>query len=367
MNTAPAPLELEFAVPELSYTRTVDRTLVHRDALGEVFLTDLQSLDETSYAAAAQLPRSHAYYGDHLLGPDVYDPVLLLEACRQAALAGAHAYFGVPRQDKFILTHLRVRLTHPDRVTMGTAPCQLTLHVTTSNHYVREGRTNGLDYEVDLRVGEVSIGRAGIGLRFKSPDSYLQLRLRNRDQRPLPSSADRPGPGGVSGAPAQPYRVGRVNADNVVLSDIEADGTTLTAQIRTPSTHPSMFDHPQDHLPGMVIAEAARQLALYGALEVRGMSPSRVYPTELAVTFTRFGELDSPAVLTAVVGDRPQDGPDRDSYYTAGGLVDFGDLGEADGAAGPDADLVPVRVEATQDGESLCVLSLSLTRVRAAR
>ncbi|MCZ0978180.1 hypothetical protein O1L60_00100 [Streptomyces diastatochromogenes] len=41
---------------ELDYTRTVDRLLVHRDALGEVFLTDLQPLDDENYAAAGQLP-----------------------------------------------------------------------------------------------------------------------------------------------------------------------------------------------------------------------------------------------------------------------------------------------------------------------
>lgn len=71
---------------ELTYTRTVDRALVHRDSLGEVFLTDLRPLGDTCYAAAAQLPRSHAYYGDHLLRPSAYDPVLLLEACRQSCL-----------------------------------------------------------------------------------------------------------------------------------------------------------------------------------------------------------------------------------------------------------------------------------------
>lgn len=84
VTTAPSQLEQDLAALELSYSRTVDRTLVHRDSLGEVFLTDLQPLGTASYVAAAQLPRSHAYYGDHLLSPNVYDPVLLLEACRRA-------------------------------------------------------------------------------------------------------------------------------------------------------------------------------------------------------------------------------------------------------------------------------------------
>lgn len=207
---------------------------------------------------------------------------------------------------------------------------------------------------MDLRVGDLSIGRAGIGLRFKSPESYTALRLRNRDQRPLPSSADHPQPGSATGAPVEPYRVGRANADNVVLTGIEVAADTLTAGIRTPGSHPSMFDHPQDHLPGMVIAEAARQIALYGALDVRGMSPSRTYPTDLAVTFSRFGELDSPTTLTAVVGERRDAGRPGEgaSYYTQGGIVELGD------ESTPDTDRVPVRVEATRTARA-CACSHS--------
>src|SRR5882757_8642814 len=117
MTTTPAPATVETAQPpvspSLSFASTVDRSLVHRDSLGEVFVTDLRGGGETGYQAAAQLPRSHAYYGDHLLRPRAHDPILLLEAARQAALAGAHAFFGIPARDKFILTFLRIHLVRP--------------------------------------------------------------------------------------------------------------------------------------------------------------------------------------------------------------------------------------------------------------
>lgn len=96
---------------------------------------------------------------------------------------------------------------------------------------------------------------------------------------------------------------------------------------------------------------------------MRGMSPSRTYPTDLAVTFSRFGELDSPTTLTAVVGERRDAGRPGEgtSYYTQGGIVELGD------ESTPDTDRVPVRVEAHQDGESLCLLTLDLARVRTPR
>lgn len=174
----------------LSFERTVDRRLVHRDSLGEVFVTDLQpAVAPGGYIAAAQLPRSHAYYGDHLLRPNTYDPILLLEAARQAALAGAHEFFGVPQDHKFILTHLRIHLAHPELTTVGDSVFAVRMDIQTGNVKLRDGRATGLDYEIRLSVDGVMIGQASVGLRFKSPESYLRLRTSNRNGRALPSSA----------------------------------------------------------------------------------------------------------------------------------------------------------------------------------
>ena len=207
----------------LSHTRTVDRGLVHRDSLGEVFLTDLLALDGDSYAVAAQLPRSHAYYGDHLLRPSMYDPLLLLEASRQAGLAAAHQFFGVPTDHKFILTHLRIHLTHPGLIVVGPAPCPLTMRVTVTDRKEREGLTTGVDSVHELSVNGVVIGHAEVGLRFRSPVSYLKLRLGSREGKALPSSATHLGP--TVGAPLTPYLVGRGNPD-VAPADVGADDET---------------------------------------------------------------------------------------------------------------------------------------------
>ncbi|MEU2834129.1 ScbA/BarX family gamma-butyrolactone biosynthesis protein [Streptomyces lavendulae] len=347
------------ALPELDYARTVDRLLVHRDALGEVFLTDLQPLGDTRYAAAAQLPRSHAYYGDHLLRPGHHDPLLILEACRQATLAGAHRFFGVPADNKFILTHLGLRIERPELVFVGTSPFRLALHVRIGKRMEREGRVTGLDYEITLSGGGAVFGTASVGLRFKDPNGYLTLRLNNRDGMALPSSASYPAV--TPGAPMAPHLVGRANPDNVVLLDGVVVGESAQALLRIPAKHASLFDHPQDHLPGMVIAEGARQLALFAALEVRGLSASKTLLTALDVRFTRFGELEDDTVLSAVVGGsgRTRHPAEAPVDYTLGGVL----------AAVEEDEQRPedlrVGVEATQKGEALCTFVFTLTRMTA--
>lgn len=78
----------------LSWERTVDRALVHRDAIAEVLLTDIVQLDETSFEVAAQWSRSHRVYRPDRDGR--HDPMLLLETVRQTGLALSHHGFGVP-------------------------------------------------------------------------------------------------------------------------------------------------------------------------------------------------------------------------------------------------------------------------------
>jgi len=360
MTTTPVPAPTQQpSGPELSFAYTVDRSLVHRDSLGEVFVTDLRKYgDDAHYAAAAQLPRSHAYYGDHLLRPSTHDPVLLLEAARQAALAGAHAFFGIPADHKFILTYLRIHLIRPQLLTVGGSPLNLAMEVTVTDRRVRDGRVTGLDQSFDFSVGGTRIGWAGVGLRFRDPAGYRELRLRNRDGAELPTSA---GWAAQPGTPAAPHLVGRSNPGNVVLLDPELRDGSAHAVLRVPGDHPSLFDHPQDHLPGMVLAEAARQLALFTAHDSRGISTAKSVLVDLNVTFAKFGELEPATVLLATPGqEQPADGAeDGNAYYTQGGPLELAEAGP-----GSAVTQLPVTVDIRQHDESIARFALTLARIR---
>jgi hypothetical protein len=299
----------------LNFTRTIDRALVHRDALGEVFLTDTVSTAEDHYLAAAQLPRSHAYYGDRLLRPAMYDSMLLLEACRQATLAAAHRHYGVPTDHKFIITAHQIHLTHPQMAVIGSGPCELTMDVAITDRREREGRVTGLDHQLTLFVAGTEIGYATMGMRYKSPESYQRLRLSGRDGTPPPSSAAYAQPG--FGTSADPAAVGRGKSSNVIVEKLATTGAGATAELRIPAEHPSMFDHPQDHLPGMVLSEAARQMSVTAITEHCHLSPTKTFLSDLTADFNRFGELDANTRLEATVSK------DR-SAKTANITVDVG-------------------------------------------
>ena len=312
---------------------TIGRSYVHRSALSEVFLTGLEPEGADAYRACAQFPRSHAYYGDRLCRPASYDPVLVLEFARQAALSGAHAFYGVPFTSKFILTHQRLTILRPSALAIGDNPVEVTAAVTTANLKTYDGAVSGLDYTMEVFFGDVPIGHSGIGLRFRDPEGYQGLRLKNREGR-APQDSRRLSPR-RRGIPVDPYLVGRRDPENVILVDAETAGNGASARLSAPGGHPSLFDHPQDHLPGMVLIEGARQLAVLAVGEVLGLAPTKLPILFVGAEYLRFAELEPDTELEAVI---------------------------CAPTGGPVGDVIEVAVEVKQNGESVARIGLTVGR-----
>jgi hypothetical protein len=283
------------------FRQTVDRALIHREALGEVFLTDVVRVSEIDFAAAAQLPRSHAYYGDHAQRVARYDPLLLLEASRQTGLAIAHRFCGVPFDYKFILTRLAIRIEQLSTIVVNSRPGQLMVTARIIDQRTRDGMVTGLELHIELtELATGRIGSAHVGLRFRSSHGYHELRSRNRGGAALPSTATyQPS---ITALPAIPAVVGRKDPRNVIVSQPTTVDGVVVADVLLPTAHPSMFDHPQDHIPGMVLIEAARQVAIAGVADRHGFDPSRIQVIATTAEFTKFAELEPTTRLIAMVG-----------------------------------------------------------------
>jgi hypothetical protein len=75
-----------------------------------------------------------------------------MEACRQAAFAGAHAHYDIPFDHGFVMAHFGIRLLHPQRIAVGSRPCGLRLELTTKNRRVRDGLVTGYNLDIMLSV-----------------------------------------------------------------------------------------------------------------------------------------------------------------------------------------------------------------------
>ncbi|GAA2244644.1 ScbA/BarX family gamma-butyrolactone biosynthesis protein [Streptomyces amakusaensis] len=287
----------------MGFTRTVDRSALHRWALSEVFLTDARRIGETDYAAAAQLPSTHAFYVERASRLRVPDPLLILECARQAETYGGHAFFGVPKDSKFLLRSWSMSLPGLLTAPVGDRPGQLLMHVRTTDRLGVAGDVRRLTYRVELRLDGHHLGRVVIDVGYVPDAVYDVLRAQGRSA-PLPPFADIP----RTATLLDPAQVGRRDPANVVLRDVAVGPDGARAVIRVPVENRSMFDHAQDHLPGMVLMEAARQLCLYTSAELFGRSAAHTTPVGLDFSFTRYAELDAPTTVRVLQSEDPGTG-----------------------------------------------------------
>jgi hypothetical protein len=274
---------------QLSYDRTVERSLVHRTAVSEVFVTDLLPRPGSRFLAAAQLPLTHGYYSDHVRPLPAFDPVLILEAGRQAGIAGA-SLLGLPADTIMLVGTFTLKLTDPAGLRATRHPGELHIDNFFEATRTRGGKVRQGKVRQDLALNGEPIGTHTMECQILRPSEHQALRTVLRDT-PAPSTAEL-AEGPVAGhVPA--HKVGRHDARNVVLADLEWDGERAVARIAPRFDNRALFDHAYDHLPAMTLTEAARQLAVV----VTGDKAAQI--TEISGSFARFAELDEVLIGTA--------------------------------------------------------------------
>lgn len=261
------PVELTSLPGVELHEQTVPRKYVHRASISEVLLTGWQKISADTFLLGSQWPRTHSLYrpvaGRH-------DSLMLAETIRQAGMLLAHAEYGVPMNYPFLLWNVSYQLD-PAGLTVGGSPADLTLRATCGDLRFRRGTLASLRCDVEVFRDGQPIGSGGMRLDCMPPDTYARIRSQSAAVQPAPYEA---GPAG--------------DAEDGVLVPTEDEHCW---QIKADQRHPVLFDHPVDHVPGMVLVEAMRQ----AVQRVAGRRPMVL--SGLDASFVRYAELDRPVLL----------------------------------------------------------------------
>ncbi|WP_157758713.1 AfsA-related hotdog domain-containing protein [Cystobacter fuscus] len=85
----------------------------------------------------------------------------------------------------------------------------------------------------------------------------------------------------------------------------EARPDELAAQLIFDPTHPYHFEHPQDHVPGMMLMEAGRQLGLAVTHLFYGVALDAMFVlNDVKARFRRFAELGEPVFVYSAVHEK---------------------------------------------------------------
>jgi hypothetical protein len=252
--------------------------LCHRPQIDDLFPVEWLRLSEHRFLVSVDWPAAHRFFAP--LPDGRQDPMLVAETTRQATMMLAHAEFGVPVGDQFVMWELGYRIATPD-FTAESASGRIEVVVECSDVQLRAGRLIGM--RVDLRfqrLGRLLATSMGI-LSCTSARVYRRLRGDRMD--------------GVAARPpllpaVPPHQVGRDDVKDVVLAlSKHRPGWRL----RLDTTNSTLFARPNDHVPGMVLLEAARQAAA-------ALAPGHVFhPVSMRVSFQKYCELLEPCWILA--------------------------------------------------------------------
>jgi hypothetical protein len=269
---------------KVRFDSAVDRSLVHRSAVAEVFVTDVVEREPDTFDCGVQWPRRHILYR---APDDSIDGSLVVETIRQLTIAVAHVGYRVPGDSRFLMTGMRYAVD-TDRVPTSAAPPELIGRVRVDAvRRSTDGRTRSLRASVTLSADGRPVAR-GRGDAAIVPDvAYRRLRSSS-----VPSSNASNEHSALTRV--SPHDVGVVSEEDVLVAErAHTPGWSIVVD----PTHPIYFDHPLDHVPGSLLMDAMRQAA---RLHLR--KPQLDFAA-FEASFSRVVEL-RPVASVTVSGDR---------------------------------------------------------------
>ncbi|MET9290708.1 ScbA/BarX family gamma-butyrolactone biosynthesis protein [Streptomyces sp. NPDC003077] len=281
------------AISRPALTTTVAKEYVHRAALSEVFLTGWYRTGDDEFVVTAQWPRSHSFYAtEHGL----HDPLLLCETVRQTFPLLSHAAYDVPFGHQLSWSHFRYSVS-PQAMRVANTPAEIELHVRCSDIRYRRDVLASMSMRIEAVRNGSQLAVADTHFGCHTPKVYERLRAGGRGNV-AQMFASAPAPT----APVPHSLVGRDRHKDVVLTPTQDEHRW---QLRVDPTHPVLFDHPVDHVPGMLLLESVRQAA-HALTPTTGLA----IPTAMDVTFNRYVEFDAPCWIEAEPAPPSPEGDD---------------------------------------------------------
>ncbi|WP_369360296.1 ScbA/BarX family gamma-butyrolactone biosynthesis protein [Streptomyces sp. cg2] len=252
-------------------------SFVHLRHDNSVLVTDWQRSGDMNYRVTAQWPAP----GNGEPGRGFRSESMQAgQMVRQAGLLLAHAEFGAPLAHAILLRTFDFSFDM-DFLRAKNKPASLIVQVLCEPTKSRGRSINGLHMTMTIHCEGQQIGTAATGFEWIPPAVYRRLRGDHAeavsDQPPL-------------SAPVAPAQVDCTADVEVVLAPTEhADRWLLRNDFR----NTALYDHPVDHVPGLVLIEAAQQAARLVT------SPGNFRASAVETVFDRYVEFDSPCWIEA--------------------------------------------------------------------
>jgi 2-oxo-3-(phosphooxy)propyl 3-oxoalkanoate synthase len=253
----------------------VSLEMCHRARADDAFTTGWTQLAQDRFLVRANWPGAHTFFSP--VHGNLHDPLLVVETMRQSAMAIVHAAYGVPLEHRFLLTDLTYSCV-PEQLAVRETGEEVDLLLTASELRIGGGQLTRLRMHWEVQREGVTVAVGTGHARLIDPQVYR--RLRGERIQPIDHMPET--------VPADPALVRRSHVRDVLVSPTARRDVW---QVRVDTGHPVLFQRPNDHVPGMLLLEAARQAA--SAVT----TPRPFVPIGGSIVFHRYAEFARPCRL----------------------------------------------------------------------
>lgn len=219
--------------------------------MSEVFPTELMAIGADELWVGVRWPRRHMFYADPYQRVDSY---LLIETIRQITILTCHQHFNTPLDAHFVMPGIGARLDN-SYSGFGLPPFgvggSIAVHIDVVNvRFKNGGGLQSVQLETQFYSdgqrfatghGDAMVVNERVYSRLRQGRTHLILGGCSRSSRSVVS----------------PRRVGHQSFSDVVLSQVHTDESFV---LSLDLGNPTLFDHPLDHVAGMIPVEACRQI-----------------------------------------------------------------------------------------------------------
>ncbi|MEU5417290.1 MULTISPECIES: ScbA/BarX family gamma-butyrolactone biosynthesis protein [Streptomyces] len=246
----------------------IPKEFIHLHRTEAVLLTNWSTLGSGRYAVSAHWPRG-GFFGDSV-------QILLAQTIRQSCLLIGHAELSVPLPHQTLMEWMDFSVSS-DFYDPKNKPDNLFVLLT-----FKPNNPRSLRVELSILSEGRLVAESLLDFSWIAPGAYRRLRG---------AHAEVPWGEVVVPSPVLPHTVGRAHEHEVLLAPT---GLADRWELRMDVSNPALYDHRVDHVPGLVLIEAAYQAA--HAVTGPGHGPVRVMST-----FDSYVEFDAPCLIDAAV------------------------------------------------------------------
>jgi 2-oxo-3-(phosphooxy)propyl 3-oxoalkanoate synthase len=278
----------------LNFEQTVPRSLVHKHSLENVLLTEVIAVADDRFICAGRVPGMHRFFNDVGREPS-RDILFYTEMGRQASLAASHTFLGVSRGEVFIFEGSKACVTEavwrPDFRSSESVVTEIKVQEIERR---RNQAVNRVVAEHIMWIGNEQVFQ-GTGAWTIQPVALFQRLRRMAGQSATTPAA----PAACEATRADVWR--REPGENVVISTPQYDSNSVefTSQLIVNDTHPYFFDHPCDHVPGMLLLEGCSQMSRAVVALATCSSSKTLGVSAYDINFAKFLECNIPTTLAA--------------------------------------------------------------------